>query len=188
MKETKTAEERKQEREANVLDRRNESEDSIDGIHTPLESINADTLAAIDDPNVREQIRSLAVGYAHLAELVTGRDPPATEPYGTWHQEIVVSNSSIESTTDTSITASVSVDTVAFYDDYPTITLRASERDNIYAEPITATTTATEGETPTLTVDGLKADTEYNTQLFAEVGGDSDYAETLTVTTSSTQS
>ena len=187
MRETKTAEERKQEREANVLDRRNESEDSIDGIHTPLESINADTLAAIDDPDVREQMRSLAVGYAHLAELVTGRDPPATEPYGIWHQKIVVSNSSIESTTDTSITASVSVDTVAFYEDDPTVTLRVRERDNIDAEPITATTTATEGETPTLTVDGLKAETEYSVRLFAEVGGDSDYAETLTATTDSTQ-
>jgi len=188
MRETKTAEERKQEREANVLDRRNESEDSVDGIHTPLESINADTLAAIDDPDVREQMRSLAVGYAHLAELITGRDPPATEPYGLWHQEIAVSNASIESTTDTSITASVSVDTVAFYEDDPTVTLRVRERDNIDAEPITATTTATEGGTPTLTVDGLKAETEYSVRLFAEVGGDSDYAETLTTTTDSAQS
>jgi len=188
MRETKTAEERKQERDINVLDRRNESDDSIDGVYTPLKAIDNDTLAAIDDPDVRKQMRSLAVGYAHLAELVTARDPPATEPYGIWHQEIVVSNSSIESTTGTSITASVSVDTVAFYEDDPTVTLRVRERDNIDVEPITATTTATEGDTPTLTVDGLKAGTEYSVRLFAEVVGVSEYAETLTTTTDSAQS
>jgi hypothetical protein len=82
----------------------------------------------------------------------------------------------------------VSVDTVAFYEDDPTVTLRVRERDNIDAEPITATTTATEGDTPTLTVDGLKAETAYSVRLFAEVGGDSDYAKTLTATTDSAQS
>jgi hypothetical protein len=188
MRETKTAEERKQERETNVLDRRNESQDSINGVHAPLQAIDSDTLAAIDDPDVREQMRALAVGYAHLAELITGRDPPATEPYGLWHQNIEISGATIEQTTDVSVTASVSVDTVAFYDDDPTVILRVNERDNIDAEPITATTTATEGETPTLTVNGLKSDTEYSVRLSAEVNGDSDYAETLTATTDASES
>ena len=176
--EDKSAPERKRERESTLVGRDKASAETVELLNSLRDSIDDDD-AAVAVATLHAQVNGDHEAYER---------PPAEAPFGKhWHQEISISEPTVESTTDTTITVSAELETYQFFDGDATMTLRVRERNKIDAEPITATTTATEGDTPTLTVDGLKAGTEYSVRLFAEVVGVSEYAETLTTTTDSAQ-
>jgi hypothetical protein len=183
MSETPPPEERKQARDANIIDRRNESQYTVDGITAPLDAIDETALNAIDDADARAAMRELVVGYAHLAECVTGSDPPAHEPFGAWHRSIAVGQPTVETVTATDITVAAAVTEYKFFDKPATVTLRVTRPDSLNTDPITATTTASATGEVTLTVTGLDPSTEYRVSVSVECGDMADYSQSVKVTT-----
>lgn len=193
---TPSPEERQQNREANVLDRRNESNETKDGITQPLHMIDGSLLDSIDDPDARQAVESMVKGYAHLSELVTGRDPPEQEPYGWWHRDIQISDPTLVNKTDTAIEASVTLEVHKWFDKDATVEMRVSEINVIDGEEMelpekndvdglyeTVNVSAVEGDNVTLEVTSLDPDTKYSVRFSAECDDIGDYGSSIIVTT-----
>jgi hypothetical protein len=121
-----------------------------------------------------------------LHEQINDCKPPEEPPFGDWYQKIQVGTPTIESVGADSITASVSLPTLEWFDDPATVHIRVSE---VNPESLDTTVVesqskqATEGETVTLSVSSLSSATEYRVQAVAEVEDEIDYSDSVTTTT-----
>jgi len=193
----KGPEERKQEREANLVGRDKASSETVDLITSQLSNI--------DDPEAAKAI-------AMLNEQINDVKPPAETPFNNWHRDLDISLNSVVSTTSTGATVEVELTEYEFYDDPVDIHARFSERDpdsiditvietpNI-SVPSESTLDKVKGLftisgssddsniVETISTDSLEPDTEYNVRVVAEVphetGTDIEYSDSITFTTDS---
>jgi len=191
----KGPEERKQEREANLVGRDKASSETVDLITSQLSNI--------DDPEAAKAI-------AMLNEQINDTKPPAEVPFNHWHRDLDISLNSVVSTTSTGATVEVELTEYEFYDDPVDIHARFSERDpdsiditvietpNI-SVPSESTLDKVKGLftisgssddsniVETISTDSLEPDTEYNVRVVGEVphelGTDVEYSDSITFTT-----
>lgn len=171
----KGPEERKQEREANLVGRDKASSDTVDFITSQLSNI--------DDPEVAKAI-------AMLNEQVNDTKPPAEVPFNHWHRDLDISLNSVVSTTSTGATVEVELMEYKFYNDPVDMHARFSQVDPDSIDTTVIETPVQEVSKESvleISTDSLESNTEYNVRVVGEVphetGTDVEYSDSITFTT-----
>lgn len=152
----KGPEERKQEREANLVGRDKASAETTEYILAQL--------SKIDNPDVAKAV-------AMLNEQINDNKPPEEEPFGYWYATLSATVDSVSNITSSGADVTVNLTEFNLYDTDASVHLLFREQDpnSIHTQVVeTPSTTMSTTGTTTISTDSLNANTDYTVQVVAE--------------------